>query len=68
VTSLGLTSPPQPPQRLPIPLVSRDGGAIGTFSGQKVAQFNHEHPQNFIDRALLNISMLPDGRGGVSLA
>jgi membrane-associated phospholipid phosphatase len=43
------------------------GAAIGTFSGQKVAQLNHEHPGNRIDRALLHVSLAPDGHGGASV-
>jgi membrane-associated phospholipid phosphatase len=43
------------------------GAAIGTFSGQKVVQLNHDHPRNFIDRALLHVSVLPDSRGGLAL-
>jgi membrane-associated phospholipid phosphatase len=39
------------------------GAAIGTFSGQKVAQFNHDHPRNIIDRALLHTSLMSDGHG-----
>jgi membrane-associated phospholipid phosphatase len=43
------------------------GAAIGTFAGQKVAQYNHSHPDDFIDRALLHISLAPDGNGGAML-
>ncbi len=43
------------------------GAAIGTFAGQKVVQFNHEHPKNALDRALLHISLAPDGRGGTAI-
>jgi membrane-associated phospholipid phosphatase len=44
------------------------GAAIGTFAGQKVAQLNHDHPRNVVDRALLHVSLLPDARGGGTLA
>jgi membrane-associated phospholipid phosphatase len=43
------------------------GAAIGTFAGQKVVQFNHEHPKNRLDRALLHISLAPDGNGGTAI-
>lgn len=43
------------------------GAAIGTFSGQKLAQYMHAHPRNAIDRALLHTALAPDGRGGVAL-
>jgi membrane-associated phospholipid phosphatase len=44
------------------------GAAIGTFSGQKVSQFNHEHPHNKIDRLLLATSIAPNGTGGAMLS
>jgi membrane-associated phospholipid phosphatase len=37
---------------------------IGTFSGIKVVRYSHAHPDNFIDRAILRMSVAPDGRGG----
>jgi membrane-associated phospholipid phosphatase len=43
------------------------GAAIGTFAGQKVVQFNHSHPNNALDRALLHMSLAPDGRGGTAV-
>jgi membrane-associated phospholipid phosphatase len=39
------------------------GAAIGTFSGQKVIQFVHARPKNWLDRTLLGLSVMPDGRG-----
>ena len=41
---------------------------IGTFSGLKVVKYNHEHPNNRIDRVLLSGSIVPgsDGRMSVS--
>lgn len=43
------------------------GAAIGTFAGQKVVQFNHSHPKNALDRALLHVSLAPDGNGGTAI-
>ena len=39
------------------------GAAIGTFSGLKVVRYHHTHPNNRIDRWLLSMSVVPDGRG-----
>lgn len=44
------------------------GAAIGTFSGLKVERYNHSHPNNFIDRNLLHVSVAPDPYGGVRVA
>lgn len=44
------------------------GAAIGTFSGQKVVQYSHAHPKNFIDRVMLQTAVLPNGYGGYVLA
>ncbi|HKO17078.1 MAG TPA: phosphatase PAP2 family protein [Gemmatimonadaceae bacterium] len=44
------------------------GAAIGTFAGQKVVQYSHAHPTNFIDRVILRTAVLPDGAGGYVLA
>jgi membrane-associated phospholipid phosphatase len=35
------------------------GAGIGTFSGIKVVRYNHGHPHNFIDRALLGLNVAP---------
>jgi membrane-associated phospholipid phosphatase len=35
------------------------GAGIGTFSGIKVVRYNHGHPHNFIDRALLGLEVTP---------
>ncbi|MDB4875003.1 MAG: phosphoesterase PA-phosphatase related protein [Gemmatimonadetes bacterium] len=43
------------------------GAAIGTFAGQKVAQYNHSHPDNWIDRMLLHVSLAPNGNGGAAV-
>jgi membrane-associated phospholipid phosphatase len=40
------------------------GAAIGTFTGRKVVQYAHGHPDNVIDRVLLRVSLVPDGFGG----
>ena len=41
---------------------------IGTFSGLKIVKYNHEHPNNRVDRVLLSGSIAPgpDGRMAVS--
>ena len=44
------------------------GAAIGTFSGQKVVQYSHAHPDNRIDRVLLHTAIAPDGHGGAMVA
>jgi membrane-associated phospholipid phosphatase len=38
---------------------------VGTFSGFKVVKFNHEHPNNRVDRALLGLEIAPAPNGGV---
>jgi membrane-associated phospholipid phosphatase len=43
------------------------GAAIGTFSGQKIVQYGHAHP-NKIDKAVLHLSVLPNGTGGWAIA
>lgn len=40
------------------------GAAIGTFSGRKVVQYVHGHPNSTLDRIMLHASVVPDGRGG----
>jgi membrane-associated phospholipid phosphatase len=41
------------------------GAAIGTFSGLKVVRYSHAHPDNRIDKVIINAaSIMPDGRGG----
>jgi membrane-associated phospholipid phosphatase len=39
------------------------GAAIGTFSGLKVVRYAHEHPQNFLDRAILRVEANPSRSG-----
>jgi len=43
------------------------GAAIGTFSGRKMVQYAHGHPDNRLDRIMLSTTIVPDGRGGVSI-
>jgi membrane-associated phospholipid phosphatase len=43
------------------------GAAIGTFSGLKVVRYNHAHPHNLIDRALLEAMVMSPPAGGVGL-
>ena len=43
------------------------GAAIGTFSGIKVIQYAHTHPNNALDRFMLGTTVVPDGRGGMLL-
>lgn len=40
------------------------GAAIGTFSGRKLVQYAHGHPDNRLDRIMLRTSVVPDGQGG----
>lgn len=44
------------------------GAAIGTFSGIKVVRYSHAHPDNFIDRALLHVSVSPSSDRGIRVA
>ena len=43
------------------------GAAIGAFSGWKVVQYHHSHPDNRLDRWLLAGSVRGNGRGGVAV-
>lgn len=40
------------------------GAAIGTFSGLKVVRYSHAHPDNKLDRFILNASVFPSPGGG----
>ena len=40
------------------------GAGIGTFSGLKVVRYTHAHPDNFLDRVLLNTHVSPTPGGG----
>ena len=44
------------------------GAAIGTFSGRKIVQYQHGHQGNRLDQLLLRTSVVPNGRGGGTLA
>ena len=44
------------------------GAAIGTFSGRKVVEYSHEHPDNPIDRVMLHLSVGPGEGGGTRVA
>jgi membrane-associated phospholipid phosphatase len=41
------------------------GGVLGAWLGAKVVRYAHTHRPSKLDRALLGLSVLPDGRGGV---
>jgi membrane-associated phospholipid phosphatase len=41
------------------------GAMVGTFSGFKVVKYNHDHPHNRLDRALLALDIAPGPNGGV---
>jgi len=43
------------------------GAALGTFSGWKVVQFNHDNPRNRFNRLLLPSAVVPRG-GGATVA
>lgn len=41
------------------------GAAIGTFSGIKVIQYAHQHPNNVLDRFMLGTRVVPSAGGGM---
>jgi membrane-associated phospholipid phosphatase len=43
------------------------GAAIGTFSGWKIVDFNHNNPGNRLDRMLLSATPVPTADGGLAL-
>lgn len=43
------------------------GAALGTFSGIKVVRYSHGHSNNFIDRTLLGLTVLPVTSGGAAI-
>lgn len=43
------------------------GAAIGTFSGIKVIQYAHQHPDNRLDRIMLGTRVLPNAHGGMTV-
>lgn len=44
------------------------GAAIGTFSGLKVVRYSHAHPDNKVDKLILNTAIIPTAGGGATLA
>ncbi len=40
------------------------GAAVGTIIGLKVVKFQHSHPGNRVDRALLSVNISPSAAGG----
>jgi membrane-associated phospholipid phosphatase len=44
------------------------GAAIGTFSGIKVIQYTHDHPNNLLDRIMLGTKVVPNARRGITVA
>lgn len=44
------------------------GAGIGTFAGLKTIRYTHLHPDNYFDRFLRHTSLIPDARGGGTLA
>src|ERR1035437_622471 len=44
------------------------GAGIGTFTGLKVVRYAHAHPDNFLDRAILNTHVTPTPGGGGTLS
>jgi hypothetical protein len=39
------------------------GAAIGAFGGLKVVRYSHHHPDNFIDRIMLPMRVVPSAQG-----
>ena len=44
------------------------GAGIGTFAGLKVVRYTHAHPDNWIDKVLLNTKVTPTPGGGGTLS
>ncbi len=44
------------------------GAGIGIFAGIKTVQYDHTHPDNWLNRVMLHASVAPDPRGGADLA
>lgn len=40
------------------------GAGVGTFSGLKVVRYSHNHPDNRVDKLLLEAMIAPNGSGG----
>jgi len=43
------------------------GAGIGTFTGLKVVRYAHAHPDNFLDRVILNTHVTPAPGGGTTI-
>ncbi|MDE3172752.1 MAG: phosphatase PAP2 family protein [Gemmatimonadota bacterium] len=43
------------------------GAGIGIFSGIKTVQYDHAHPDNWLNRMMLHGAVSPDARGGVDV-
>lgn len=41
------------------------GAFMGVFAGYKVVSYSHDHPDNFFDRNLLKVSLIPTANGTV---
>jgi membrane-associated phospholipid phosphatase len=44
------------------------GAFMGVFAGYKVVSYSHDHPDNFFDRNLLKVSVMPDPYGRMRIA
>jgi membrane-associated phospholipid phosphatase len=44
------------------------GALMGVFAGYKVVSYSHDHPNNFFDRNLLKVSVMPDPYGRMRIA
>jgi hypothetical protein len=44
------------------------GAVVGTLLGSRVVHYAHTHKRSKLDRVLLGTRLLPDGRGGATLA
>jgi membrane-associated phospholipid phosphatase len=43
------------------------GAGIGIFAGIKTVQYDHTHPNNWLNRAMLHASVAPTSRGGMAV-
>jgi membrane-associated phospholipid phosphatase len=41
------------------------GAFMGVFAGYKVVTYSHDHPNNFFDRTLLKMTVMPNPEGGM---
>jgi membrane-associated phospholipid phosphatase len=44
------------------------GAFLGVLAGYKVVSYSHDHPDNFFDRNLLKVSVMPDPYGRMRIA